>query len=198
MAARLAAIAVASATVLSGQEGSNSQPAAETPPAPLYVIQPDDILDIFVWKEEDLSRKVAVRPDGRISLPLVQDLQAAGRTPGELKSAIEARMSEYIDSPNVTVIIDQILHNKVYVTGRVVSPGGFTVPRSITVLQALALAGGFQEFAKKSDIVIVQRIILPEGVPETVVRPFDYDEVVDGKRLSQNILLRPGDVVVVP
>ena len=181
------------------QPARESGPQAAQPAGPpLYTIQPDDILEIFVWKEPDLSRKVLVRPDGRISLPLVQDLPAAGSTPGELRGRIEARLAEYIESPNVTVIVDSILHYKVYVTGKVQNPGGFTVPRPINVLQALTLAGGFQEFADKSGITVVQAIELPEGQVDYVVRRFNYGEVIKGKDITQNILLRPGDVVVVP
>ncbi len=193
------AMATLPANPLGRQQARGDSPEAAQPAGPpLYVIQPDDVLEIFVWKEPDLSRKVLVRPDGRISLPLVQDLPAAGSTPGELRARVEARLAEYIESPNVTVIVDAIQHYKIYVTGKVQNPGGFTVPQAINVLQALTLAGGFQEFADKSAITVVQSVQLPEGQVEYVVRRFNYGEVIKGKDISQNILLRPGDVVVVP
>ncbi|HEY3129417.1 MAG TPA: polysaccharide biosynthesis/export family protein [Acidobacteriota bacterium] len=161
--------------------------------APPYIIQSNDILEIFVWKEPELSRKVLVRPDGRISFPLVQDLIAAGTTPGELKQRIETRLKEYITAPNVTVIVDTIQHYKVYVIGKVQKPGSFTAEKPISALQALTLAGGFQDYAKESEITIVRT-----NGKEHVIFRFDYKDVIKGKKPDDNILLDPGDVVVVP
>ena len=163
------------------------------PELPPYVIQPDDRLEVFVWKEPELTRTVTVRPDGRVSLPLIQDLNAAGRTPEELKNAIEERLKEYLGSPSVTVIVQEIRHYKVFVTGKVQKPGQFTSPRPISILQSLTLAGGFQEFADRSGM----RVIRTYG-REHVVFEFDYDGVIKGKKTQQNIILRSGDVVVVP
>jgi len=173
--------------VLSGQQADEG---SDLPP---YIIQPNDILEIFVWKEPDLSRKVLVRPDGRISFPLVQDLQASGMTPGKLKERIEARLKEYINVPNVTVIVDAIQHYKIYVIGRVQKPGSLTSEKPISALQALAMAGGFQDYAKESDITIIR-----DRGKDHVTFNFDYKEVIKGKRQDQNIMLEPGDVVVVP
>src|SRR5690606_13883059 len=106
---------------------------------PPYVIQPNDVLEIFVWKEPELSRKVLVRPDGRISFPLAQDFHAAGLTPEELTKRVEELLKDYIETPMVTVIVDQIQHYRIYVTGNVKNPGSFTMEEPITVLQALSL-----------------------------------------------------------
>src|SRR5438552_18592738 len=120
----------------------------EAPATPFYVIQPNDLLKIFVWKQPDMSGQVLVRPDGRVSLPLVQDIQAAGRTPAELKEKIEESLKEYLEFPTVTVIVDAIQSYRVFVTGQVTKPGPIVSEKPITVLQSLALAGGFSQHAK--------------------------------------------------
>ncbi|HON00641.1 MAG TPA: polysaccharide biosynthesis/export family protein [Acidobacteriota bacterium] len=162
-------------------------------PTPLYVIQPSDILEVFVWKEPDLSRRVLVRPDGRISFPLVQDLQAAGLTPAELKEKIEGLLKQFIASPNVTVIVEEIRNYRIYVTGKVNNPGSFTLEKPVTVLQALSLAGGFAEFASESDVKVVRTY-----GDQYMYLDFNYKDVIKGKNTEQNIVLRSGDVVVVP
>jgi polysaccharide export outer membrane protein len=169
-------------------------PAQEKEQAePLYVIQPNDLLEIFVWKEQDLTREVLVRPDGRISFPLVQDLQAAGITPGELKAQVEKKLSEFLSAPEVTIIVKAIQSYRVYVLGKVQKPGGINVEKPVTVLQALALAGGFQDFAKEDDMTIIRTTGKSHQVFE-----FKYGDVIQGKKPEQNILLRSGDVVVIP
>ena len=172
-------------------KASSEAPKPES--VPMYTIQPNDVLEIFVWKEPDLTRKVLVRPDGRISFPLVQDMLVAGSSPGELKEAIEKRLKEYIEIPYVTVIIDAIQSYRIFVTGKVQKPGGILAEKPITVLQALALAGGFQEFANLSDMTIIR-----SSETDNKVFRFNYEEVIKGKNSDQNILLRTGDVVVVP
>lgn len=178
---------------LFGQESPAVDPGQLMPEPPPYVIQPNDVLEIFVWNESDLSRQVRVRPDGRISFPLVQDLKAVGLTPAELKLAAEERLGEYLESPNVTVIVEAIEHYSIFVTGMVNTPGEFTSENPLTVLQALSLAGGFQEYADKSGV----RVFRTYG-KENVIFEFDYDDVIKGKKTHQNIVLRSGDVVVVP
>jgi polysaccharide export outer membrane protein len=162
-------------------------------PEPLYVIQPNDLLEIFVWKEPDLTRKVLVRPDGRISFPLVQDLMAAGSSPPELKEAVEQRLSEFLNEPEVTVIVDAIQSYRIYVLGKVQNPGGIDVEKPITVLQALAMAGGFQDYADKDDMTVIRSF-----GNENLTFEFKYGDVIRGRRPEQNIFLRSGDVVVVP
>ena len=169
-------------------KGGNAQQAD-----PLYIIQPNDLLEIFVWKEPDLTRKVLVRPDGRISFPLVQDLMAAGITPPELKDAVQRRLSEFLTEPEVTIIVEAIRSYKVYVLGKVQNPGGIDVEKPITVLQALALAGGFADFADENDMTIIRSL-----GNKNLTFEFKYNDVIRGKKPEQNITLRSGDVVVVP
>ncbi len=158
-----------------------------------FIIEANDILEIFVWKEPDLSRKVLVRPDGYISFPLVQDMLAAGMTPSELKVQLEEKLKEYLTAPNVTVIVDAIRHYRIYVTGKVQGPSSFMVEKPITVLQAISLAGGLQEFADESEVKIVRPTARGYSYLD-----FDYKDVIKGKNVNQNIYLESGDVVVVP
>ena len=170
---------------------------AVTPPEPsrdsLYIIQPNDLLRIFVYNEPELSGQVSVRPDGRISLPLVQDMEAAGLNPGELKQRIEERLQQYIDVPNVTVMVEAIRSYRVYVTGQVGTPGALMAEKPISVLQAISLAGGLLAFANPERIVIIRST----GEDSKLFR-FHYSEVIRGENFNQNMLLRSGDVVVVP
>lgn len=172
------------------QKVGGNDPASKDP---TYRIQPNDTLEIFVWKEPDLTRKVLVRPDGKISFPLVQDLHAAGSSPGELKKEIEVKLKEYLTSPNVTVIVDNIQSYKVFVVGKVQKPGSILTEKPITVLQALSLAGGFQDYAKQADITVLR-----SQAGQNYVLPFDYRQVTKGRRPEENIVLNSGDVVVVP
>ena len=177
----------------------NSRAAAAAPASPLapgpplYVIQANDVLEIFVWKEPELTRKVLVRPDGRISFPLVQDLAAAGASPGELKVRIERQLKEFVEAPNVTVIVEAIQSYRVFVTGRVQKPGALAVEKPVTVLQALSMAGGFQEYAKDTEMTVIRNY-----ASENITFKFNYRDVIAGKHPEQNIFLRSGDVVVVP
>lgn len=179
-------------TSASGQ-GAAGEDNSLVPKLPLYAIQPSDKLEVFVWKEPDLSRKVVVRPDGRISVPLVQDVDASGLSTEELKKKIEAALSEFLEAPNVTVIVEEIQSYQIFVIGQVQKPGSIRSDRPLTVLQALALAGGFSEYADQGDI----RIIRSYGT-ENVTYNFNYKDVVKGKNSNQNIVLRTGDVVSVP
>jgi len=158
-----------------------------------YIIQPSDVLQIFVYKEPTLSGKVTVLPDGRISFPLIQDMQAAGLNPGQLKAKIEEALKEYLDAPNVTVTVEAIQSYKVYVEGKVAKSGMIMSEKPINVLQALAIAGGLAEFANPAETVIIRN----SGEESTLFR-FNYPEAIKGKNFSQNMLLRSGDVVVVP
>src|SRR5215470_6392908 len=175
--------------------GAQTPAQTPLPPAkasPLYIIQPNDVLQVYVYKEEKLSAKVTVRPDGRISFPLIQDMQAEGLNPGQLKERIESALKEYIDAPNVTVIVDAIQSYKIYVTGKVGKPGMIVNEKPINVLQALSVAGGFQEFARPAEIVIIRN-----SGEESALYKFNYPEVIKGNNFSQNMSLKSGDVVVV-
>jgi polysaccharide export outer membrane protein len=160
---------------------------------PNYVIGAQDVLDINVWKEPDVSRTVPVRPDGKISLPLLNDVQAAGLTPAQLAAQITESLKKYVTSPQVTVIVTTINSQRVYILGEVTRPGAFPLIPGMSVLQALSSAGGFTQFAKVKNI-FVRRI---ENGKETKY-PFNYKEVINGKKPEQDILLKAGDTIVVP
>src|ERR671914_82657 len=155
-----------------------------------YLIGPEDILEISVWKEEGLEREVLVRPDGKLSFPLAGDVQAAGRTPEQVQTEITERIKRYIPDPVVTVTVKTIGGNKIYVIGEVKNPGSYDIGRYVDVIQALTLAGGLTPFARENSIKILRR----EGTREIVVS-FEYAEVKKGRRLEQNIFLKGGDVV---
>jgi polysaccharide export outer membrane protein len=158
-----------------------------------YKIGPQDVLRIDVWKENEISRTTPVRPDGRISLPLLNDVQAAGLTPTQLAGVITDGLKKYITNPQVTVGVTEINSRRVYVTGEVTKPGAFPLLPGMTVLQAVTSSGGFTQFAKTKAIYVLRT---EEG--KQVRHPFNYKEVVSGKKPELNILLQPGDVIVVP
>jgi len=166
--------------------------AAATTPAD-YVIGPDDVLGIVFWELPNHGGDVVVRPDGKITLPLINDVQAAGLTPEQLRAAVEKESAKFIREPDVTVVVKQINSRKVYVTGQVNKPGTYTLTTPTTVLQVLALAGGVNDFAKKDRIVVMRT---ENG--RTSSHKFNYKDVIQGKKLDQNIPLKPGDTVVVP
>ena len=157
------------------------------------MLGPEDVLEISVWKEDALKKDVLVRPDGGIAFPLVGELQAQGKTPGQLQQEITKRLAKYIPSPVVSVSVLKIASNKIYVIGKVAKPGEFAIGRYVDVMQALAMAGGLNPFAAESKIKVLRK---ENG--QDVVLPFDYDRVKKGMGLEQNVRLRPGDTVIVP
>lgn len=159
-----------------------------------YIIGDDDMLAINVWKETDLSLSVPVRSDGFISLPLAGQVRAAGRTPLELQNEIRDRLRKYITDPQVTVIVMAINSQRVNVLGRVMKPGSYALANSMTVLDALASAGGFQDFAKKKSIYVLRK--QPNGADARIT--FNYRDVIRGMHPEENIRLQPNDTVVVP
>ena len=165
--------------------------AATTDPA--YVIGPEDVLDINVWKEPDMTRIVPVRPDGKISLPLINDVQAAGSTPQQLATTVTDKLRKFLTEPQVTVIVTQINSQRVFVVGEVLRAGAFPLIPGMTVLQALSSAGGFTTFADVKKIHVMR---LVNG--KHIELPFNYREVLKGDNPDQNIKLEPGDTVVVP
>ena len=167
------------------------QAAAATPSD--YKIGPEDVLRIDVWKEPDISRTIPVRPDGKISLPLLNDVQATGLTAMELAGSIREGLTKYITSPQVTVTVTQINSRRIYVTGEVTHPGAQSLLPNMTALQALASAGGFTQFARIKSIYVLR---VEDG--KQVKHPFNYKAVVDGKHPEQDIVLQTGDVIVVP
>lgn len=171
------------------------KPAAVTAPVvdADYKIGPQDVLRIDVWKEPDISRTIPVRPDGKISLPLLNDVQAAGFTAMQLAGSLRESLSKYLTSPQVTVTVTETNSRRVYITGEVIHAGALPLLPNMTVLQALSSAGGFTQFAKLKNIYVLRT---EEG--KQVKHPFNYKEVVKGNLAEQNIPLQPGDVIVVP
>jgi len=160
---------------------------------PPYTVNPGDILLVSVWKELDLQQEVVVRPDGAFSFPLTGDIQAEGKSVAQIRQALAERLSKYIPDPVVTVMARDLGGNKVYILGQVNRPGEFRATGQMDVMQALAMGGGMTAFAQVGDIKVLRRI---NG--KLVAIRFDYKDIEKGKRLEQNILLQPGDVVVVP
>lgn len=158
-----------------------------------YIIGPMDILEIQVWREPDFSRQVLVRPDGKITFPLIGDIQASGMNTLGLKALLAEKLKGFVDDPEVTVIVVESRSKIFYIIGRVNRPGTYPLSPNMTVLQALSVAGGFGEWAHKDNIRIIRR---SDGKEE--ILPFDYDKVISGKNLEQNILLESNDTIVVP
>ena len=159
-----------------------------------YVIGANDVLAISVWKEPDISRSVPVRSDGKISLPLVGEIQASGQTPRLLEQEIAKRLTNYISEPEVTVIVTDSKSQKINILGMVGKPGAYLLTSSTTMLDAIAMAGGFKDFAKQKSIYILRQS--PDGKQKRI--PFNYKDVIKGKHPEQNIRLQAGDTVVVP
>jgi polysaccharide export outer membrane protein len=180
-----------SAQVQASIKGSSG--AIPSPGDPNYVIGPQDVVDISVWKEPDLSRTVPVRPDGKISLPLLNDVQAAGLTPSQLGAQITASLTKYVTNPQVTVIVSQINSQRIYILGEVARAGGYTLLPDMNVLQALSNAGGLTAFANSKKIYVLRQ---DNGKQQKI--PFNYKDVLSGKDPSQNVALKPGDTIVVP
>jgi polysaccharide biosynthesis/export protein len=167
---------------------------ASTSPAELeYHIGPQDIVKIDVWKEPEITRTIPVRPDGKISLPLLNDVQAAGLTAMQLAGNIREGLTKFLTNPQVTVTVTEILSRRVYLTGEVSKNGSLPLLPNMTVLQAISGGGGFTQFAKQKDIYVLR---VENG--KQVKHPFNYKEVIKGKRPEDNIMLQPGDIIVVP
>jgi len=158
-----------------------------------YIIGPGDVLHISVWKDEALTRQVIVLPDGRIGFPLIGQVLAAGKNVAELSKEIEQKLARFVPGVELSLVVHQTGSMVIYVIGKVNSPGRFSISSDVTVLQALAMAGGLNPFAKRGDIKIFR-----ETGGGTKVYPFDYDAVTEGKDLRSNMRLKKGDVVVVP
>jgi polysaccharide export outer membrane protein len=189
--------------ICSGAFAQATRTAAVTTPAPAarpgapdasYTVKPGDVLSIAVWKEPDLQGPVLVRPDGTFSFPLAGQMDARGKTVQELQQLVTERLRKYISDPVVTVSIQEIKGNKVYVIGQVNKPGDFVVNPRVDVMQALSMAGGTTPFASLGDIMILRR----NDTGQQQALPFRYTEVIRGRNLDQNITLQAGDVVVVP
>jgi len=197
--AAAAVLALAPASLGAQQEqpagaGGRGAATATARPAAPYVIGPDDVLSIVFWKDKDLSAEVTVRPDGKVSLPLLNDIQAQGRTPDELRDALKQAAQAFVEDPNPTVMVKEIKSRRVFITGQVEKPGPYPLTGETTVLQLIAMAGGMREFADGSNITIIRKA--DNG--RTEILPFNYRDVLKRKNLTQNVQLKPGDTVVVP
>ncbi len=182
------------ATALSMSEGAAPDAVSlSAPDEEGYLIGAGDELSISVWKDDALTRLCVVRPDGAISFPLIGDIQAAERSASQLKAEIEAKLARYVPGAVLSLEVRQVNSLIIYVVGRVNAPGRFVMNTNVDVLQALATAGGVNPFAKRNRIKVFRK-----EKNKTTLFPFEYDEVVGGKRLEQNIRLKRGDVVVVP
>ncbi|HTM31888.1 MAG TPA: polysaccharide biosynthesis/export family protein [Vicinamibacterales bacterium] len=173
--------------------GAPAAPAGGTSVPTDYTIGPEDVLGIVVWREPDLSGDVTVRPDGRISLPVIGEVQAASMTPIALQEQLSAAYRKYVTDANVAVVVRAINSRKVFVTGRVTTPGAHPLVGPLTIMQAIALAGGVTEYADSKNISVLRN----EGGQVRTFK-FNYKDVAKGKNLEQNIRLLPGDTVVVP
>ncbi len=175
-----------------GDKGSaQTRPTATVDAA--YVIAPQDVLDIDVWKEPEITRTVPVRPDGKISLPLLNDVQAAGLTAAKLSEVITGRLKTYLSNPQVTVIVTTVNSQRIYILGEVNHGGVLPLLPNMTVLQALSSAGGFTGFAHPKKIYVLRN---ENG--KQIKYPFDYKKAMNGEQLDQDIVLKPGDTIVVP
>jgi polysaccharide biosynthesis/export protein len=184
------------------QTNTDAKPTSQTPPAtaaksatsdPNFVIGAQDVLDINVWREPELTRQVPVRPDGKISLPLLNDVQAAGLTPTKLAEEITTSLKKFVTDPQVTVIVSVINSQRVYILGEVNRAGAYPLLPGMTVLQALSSSGGFTQFANTKKIYVLRT----EG-GKSEKYPFNYKDVIAGRSPDENIVLKAGDTVVVP
>ena len=190
VAAAAQSAATAPAPVASSSSAPEHAPAAM--PAG-YVIGPEDVLSIVFWRDKDLSSEVIVRPDGRISLPLLNEFEAAGLTTAQLREQLVAAADRYVQDPIVSVIVKQINSRRVFITGMVNKPGPYSLMSATTVVQLIAMAGGLQDYADREKVVVMRT---ENG--RAVSYRFNYKQVIDGKNLKQNIELKPGDTVIVP
>jgi len=158
-----------------------------------YVIGADDVLSVIYWREKDMSADVTVRPDGKVALPLLNDLQAAGLTPEAFRDRVIEAARRFVEDPNPTVMVKEINSRRVFITGQVEKPGPYPLNNTMTVLQLISIAGGLKEFARGKNISVIR---FEDG--QQVVHGFNYQEALSRKNLERNITLKPGDTVLVP
>jgi polysaccharide export outer membrane protein len=174
-------------------EASSTETKKEIIADPSYIIGPMDVLEIQVWKEPDFSRKVLVRPDGKITYPLIGDIHASGMNTMGLKALLTEKLENFLSEPEITVIVLQSRSRNFYIIGKINRPGNHPLNPDMTVLQAISVAGGLGEWADRDSIRIIRR----SGGKEEILL-FDYDKVVSGENLEQNIMLKPNDTIIVP
>jgi polysaccharide export outer membrane protein len=169
-------------------------PSRSIHPDNTYIIGEDDVLSINVWNEPNITRLILVRSDGKISLPLIGEVQAAGRTPAQLQQDIADKLRSYITEPQVAVIVQEVHSQKFNILGEVNKPGSYPLAAGTTIVDAIALAGGFKDFAKKKSVYVLRQN--PQGEESRI--PFNYQKFIKGKNVSQNIKIKPHDTIVVP
>jgi polysaccharide biosynthesis/export protein len=194
----LGAVAPGAAQSTAAKTAASKSDATVTPAAPVvvppeYIIGADDVMKVDFWRDKDMSSEVTVRPDGKISLPLINEIQAAGLTPAQLRDRISEEAKKYVEDPTVTVEVKAINSRRVYITGEVKKPGPYALTGSMTVLQLISIAGGLGDYAKQDKITIVRA---ENGKQKAF--GFNYKEVLNQRKLEQNIELKPGDTVAVP
>jgi len=172
-------------------------PVEYTPPGE-FLLGPEDVLVVTVWRNQDLSRNVVVRPDGSISMPLIGDVAASGTTSNELARKITDRLKEFVSTPTVSVEVKEVNSYFVYVSGQVMRPGKYPLKSYATIMQGISLGGGFTLFAKKNDIRVLRVSTNGSGQPHQIEVPVHYDDIVAGKGNPGNFYLKSGDVIVVP
>jgi polysaccharide export outer membrane protein len=190
------AVTLAGTSVQAGQIALRSATADAGVPAPApadYVIGVDDVLSVLFWNEKDMSAEVTVRPDGKVALPLLNDVAAAGLTPDQLRDQLLEAARKYVENPNPTVMVKTINSRKVFITGQIEKPGTYPLNSTVRVLQLIAMAGGLREFVQGKNISVLRS---QDG--RQVVHRFNYQDVLNAKNVDQNIELKPGDTVVVP
>jgi len=191
---RALAVAVLGALIIGRETGQAQQPSVSAEPPAHYVIGPDDVLSVLFWRDKDMSCDVVVRPDGKISLPLVNDVQAGGLTPSELREAVNSEARRFVEDPSVTIVVKEIKSRKVFITGMVEKPGPYPLNGPTTVVQLISVAGGLKEFTDGKRILIMRT----DKDGRQTAHLFNYRQVLAGKNLAQNIELQPRDTVVVP
>ena len=184
--------------VLAGCFGPDLQYRGMSAPPTEFLIGPEDVLVVTVWRNQDLSREVIVRPDGKISLPLVGDIEAAGLTAQALSKHIADALAEYMSTPTVSVQVKEINSYHVFVVGEVTKPGKIVLKSFTTVIQGISYAGGFTNFASRNNVHVLRMVRNGQGESKQVMIPVPYQDILQGKNLEANIILKAGDVIVVP
>ena len=187
--------------VLAGCAAPSSKEAVEEVSKPVsreFLLGPEDVLEVTVWRNQDLSRTVVIRPDGKISLPLIGDVQASGSTSAEVAKKIAARLTEFKENPNVSVSVKEVNSYFIYVLGEVLKPGKYPIKSYATVLQGVSLAGGFTQYASKNKMQVIRTLTNGNGIESQLRIPVPYNDLVSGKGEIENFSLKSGDTIVVP
>ena len=187
--------------VLVGCAAPSNKEAVEEASKPVsreFLLGPEDVLEVTVWRNQDLSRTVVIRPDGKISLPLIGDVQASGLTSAEVAKKIAARLTEFKENPNVSVSVKEVNSYFIYVLGEVLKPGKYPIKSYATVLQGVSLAGGFTLYASKNRMQVIRTLTNGDGKENQLRIPVPYNELVSGKGEIENFILKSGDTIVVP